>query len=109
MCETVGVRAGFDDGSVKGEPVGDSRAEPQICERFVHRTLSPDAMAALFSSSRSVRTWNSSSAPLRGAQRRDLTAFLDGWDAAARGAARAAAGDRNCARRVARRPGPHLP
>lgn len=60
-----GGRAFREVGVGDGEPVDDGRAEPRITERLRPAAeLSLEAMATLFFSSRSVRTWNSSSAPL---------------------------------------------
>jgi hypothetical protein len=61
--EAVGLGAGLDDGGVEGEAVDDRGAEAGVGEGLGPAKLSLDAMATLAVSSRSVRTWNSSSAP----------------------------------------------
>lgn len=64
--EGVGVGTGLDDGVVEGEVVDDGRAEAGVGERLVQPPNdSLEALAMLFVSSRSVRTWARSSAPRR--------------------------------------------
>jgi len=65
--EAVGLGAGLDDGGAEGEAVDDRGAEAGVGEGLgpANRKLSLDAMATLAVSSRSVRTWTSSSAPQR--------------------------------------------
>jgi hypothetical protein len=64
--EAVGVGAGFDDGAVVGEAVDDGghrRGSVKVSVQPEKETL--EAIAMEFFSSRSVRTWRSSSAPRR--------------------------------------------
>ena len=64
--QPVGVGAGLDDVAAEGEPVDDGGAEAGVGEGLVQPLNdSLEAMATLFFSSLSVRTWNSSSAPRR--------------------------------------------
>jgi hypothetical protein len=64
LCETVGVGAGFDDVAAECETVNDRGAEAGVGEGLVQPSgASLDAIATDAFSSRSVRTWNSSSAP----------------------------------------------
>jgi len=63
--QTVGVRAGLDDGAtVEGETVDDGRAQARVVKVLVQPEKdSLEAIAMEFFSSLSVTTWNSSSAP----------------------------------------------
>lgn len=64
--ESVGVAAGLDDVAAEGEAVHDGRASLGSVNVLVQEENdSLEAIATLFFSSRSVRTWNSSSAPRR--------------------------------------------
>jgi hypothetical protein len=69
-AQPEGLGAGLDDGRVEGEPVDDRGAEPRVGEgtgALLNAELL--AMAMLERSSRSVSTWNSSSAPRRSSSR----------------------------------------
>jgi hypothetical protein len=62
----VGVGAGLDDVAAEGEAVNDGSAEAGSVKVLVQPEKdSLEAMATLFFSSRSVRTWKRSSAPPR--------------------------------------------
>ncbi len=62
--EPVGFGAGFDDVAAEGESVDDRGAESRVGECLVKaEKASFEAMATEAFSSRSVRTWKSSSAP----------------------------------------------
>lgn len=70
LGEAVGLGAGLDDGAVEGEAVHDGCAEPGVGEGLGPAPIdSFEAIATLFYSSRSVRTWNSISAPWRSSSR----------------------------------------
>ena len=62
--ESVAAGAGLDDVAAEGEAVDDGGAEPGSVKVLVHPLkLSLLAIATAVFSSRSVRRWNSSSAP----------------------------------------------
>jgi hypothetical protein len=64
--EAVGVGAGLDDVAAENEAVDDGGAESGSVKVLVQPEKdSSEAMATLFFSSRSVRTWKRSSAPRR--------------------------------------------
>lgn len=66
MGEAVGVGAGLDDGGAEGDRstiAAQSRGSVKVLVQEENASL--EAMATLLRSSRSVRTWKSSSAPQR--------------------------------------------
>jgi hypothetical protein len=66
VCKAVGVGAGFDDVAAEGDAVDDGGAESGVVKvRVQPENDSLEAIATLFFSSRSVRTWKRSSAPRR--------------------------------------------
>lgn len=64
--QSVGLGSGLNDVAAERESVHDRRAQARVVNVFVHpENDSFEAMATEFFSSRSVNTWNNSSAPRR--------------------------------------------